>query len=234
MMPGGNGYSVDIAAISGPPGLSVVLLDEDQKIMSWNEAAADLFGGPAAQALGHPATDVAGQPRAVTGLGRESLAPVIATIAAAGGWSGPLLYQRKDGSEFLLQATGLRVPLERGTGTLWLSHLPGRGTDQQALGEALAAVERRRLTMIAETGKLFASSLDLDVVLDQVVTKTAQALGDCCQIRLLDESGEFLLLTATHHHDALRAQTFQDPCTGTRRPYPGHFPGERREPVRRS
>jgi signal transduction histidine kinase/CheY-like chemotaxis protein len=227
MIPGGNGYSVDIAAISGPPGLSVVLLDEDQKIMSWNEAAADLFGVPAAQALGHPATDVAGQPRAVTGPGRESLAPAIAAIAAAGGWSGPLLYQRKDGSEFLLQATGLRVPLERGTGTLWLSHLPGQGTDQQALGEALtlAAVERRRLTMIAETGKLFASSLDLDVVLDQVVTKTAQALGDCCQIRLLEESGEFLLLTATHHNDALRAQALQDSVHGRPASVSGSFSG---------
>jgi len=36
---------------------------------------------------------------------------------------------------------------------------------------------RRRLTLIAEAGKLFASSLDLDLVLDLVVTKTAQVLG---------------------------------------------------------
>jgi hypothetical protein len=207
-----SGYSVDIATISGMPGLSVVLLDENRKIMSWNGTAAELFGVPAAQALGQPVADVAGHPRTVAGLGRESLAPVIAAIAAAGRWSGPLLYQRKDGSEFLIQATGLRVPLERGTGTLWLSHLPGHRTDQRALGEALAlaAAERRRLTMIAEAGKVFGSSLDLEVVLDQVVTKTAQALGDCCQIRLLDESGEFLLPTATHHNDALRAQAFKD------------------------
>ncbi|MGD0245289.1 MAG: ATP-binding protein [Streptosporangiaceae bacterium] len=220
MIPGGNGYSVDIAAISGTPGLSVVLVDEDQQIVSWNEAATDLFGVPAAQALGHPAAGVTGQPRTVTGLGRESLGPVIGAIAAAGGWSGPLLCQRRDGSEFLIQATGLRVPLERGTGTLWLSHLPGQGTDQQALGEALAlaAAERRRLTMIAEAGKLFGSSLDLDVVLNLVVTKTAQALGDCCIVRLLDASGEFLLPTATHHNDALRAQAFGDSVYG--RPVP--------------
>jgi PAS domain S-box-containing protein len=213
MTPGGNGYSVDIAAISCTPALSVILLDEDQKIVSWNEAAADLFGVPAAQALGQPAADVVGQPHTVTGLGRESLVPV---IAAEGGWSGALLFQRKDGSEFLLQATGLRVPLERGTGTLWLSHLPGQGTDQRALGEALAAAaaELRRLTMIAEAGKLFGASLDLDVVLDLVVTKTAQALGDCCIVRLLDASGEFLLPTATHHNDALRAQAFGDSVYG--------------------
>src|SRR6266478_2118427 len=117
MIPGRNGYSVDIAAISGTPGLSVVLVDENQKIMSWNEAAADLFGVPAAQALGQPAADVAGQPRTVTGLSRGSLAPVLAAIAAEGGWSGSLLCRRQDGSEFLIQATGLRVPLERGTGT---------------------------------------------------------------------------------------------------------------------
>ena len=145
----------------------------------------------------------------MTGLGRENLARV---IAAEGEWSGSLLCRRRDGSEFLLQATGLRVSLERGSGTLWLSHLPGKDGDQQAVGEALAvaAAERRRLTMIAEAGKLFGSSLDLDVVLDQVVTKTAQALGDGCLIRLLDESGEFLLPTATHRNHPLRAQAFKD------------------------
>jgi signal transduction histidine kinase/CheY-like chemotaxis protein len=227
MITGGSGYPVDIALISDVPGLSVVLVDENQKIMSWNGAAADLFGVPATQALGQSVTDVAGQPHTVTGLARESLAPVIAAITAAGKWSGSLLYQRQDGSEFLIQATGLRVPLEHGTGTLWLSRLPGHGTDQQALGEALAlaAAERRRLTMIAEAGKVFGSSLDLDVVLDQVATKTAQALGDCCQIRLLDESGEFLLPTATHHNDALRAQAFKDSVHGRPASVSGSFSG---------
>ncbi len=149
----------------------------------------------------------------VTGRGRESLAEV---IAAAGWWSGSLLFQREDGSEFLLQATGLRVPQEHGAGTLWLAHLHGQDSDQRALREALAlaAAEHRQLTMIAEAGKLFGSSLDLDVVLDLVVTKTAQALRDCCQIRLLDASGEFLLPTAMHHNDALRTEAFKDSVHG--------------------
>jgi signal transduction histidine kinase len=217
MIPGGNGYSVDLAAISCTPGLSVVLVDANQKIVFWNETAADLFGVPVAQAVGQSVADVVGQHRTVTGLGRKSLTPV---IVAAGWWSGSLLYQRQDGSEFMLQATGLRVPLERGTGTLWIAHLPGKDSDQQALGKALAlaTAEHRRLTMIAEAGKLFGSSLDLDVVLDQVVTKTAQALGDCCLIRMLDESGEFLLPTATYHNDTLRAQAFRDSVYG--RPVP--------------
>jgi signal transduction histidine kinase len=217
MIPGGNGYSVDLAAISCTPGLSVVLVDANQKIVFWNETAADLFGVPVAQAVGQSVADVVGQHRTVTGLGRKSLTPV---IVAAGWWSGSLLYQRQDGSEFMLQATGLRVPLERGTGTLWIAHLPGKDSDQQALGKALAlaTAERRRLTMIAEAGKLFGSSLDLDVVLELVVTKMAQALGDCCLIRMLDESGEFLLPTATYHNDTLRAQAFRDSVYG--RPVP--------------
>ena len=215
MTTGGSGYSVDIAAISGTPGLSVVLVDENQKIISWNGAAADLFGVPAAQAPGQPVADLAGQPRTVTGLGRESLASL---IAAEGGWSGSLLYPRRDGSEFLLQATGLRVPLEGGTGTLWLSHLPGKHSDQQALGEALAlaAAERRRLTMIAEAGKLFGSSLELEVILDRVVTQTAEALGDCCLIQLLDESGTLLLPGVTHHNDSDQARVFHDMVTHPR------------------
>ncbi len=107
------------------------------------------------------------------------------------------------------------MPLERGTGTLWIAHLPGKDSDEQALGEALAlaAAERRRLTMIAEAGKVFGSSLDLDVVLDLVATKTAQALGDCSPLPLIGV-GEFLLPTATHHNDALRAQAFEDSVYG--------------------
>jgi signal transduction histidine kinase/CheY-like chemotaxis protein len=224
MVPGGSGYSVDVGAISGTPGLSVVLVDENQQVMSWNDAAAGLFGVPAARALGQPVADVAGEPRTVTGLSREDLGQV---IAKQGWWSGSLLWQRRDGSEFLLQATGLRVPLDRGAGILWLSHLPGEDSDQRALGEALAlaGAEHRRLTMIAEAGKLFGSSLDLDVVLDQVVTKSAQALGDCCQIRMLDESGELLLPTATHHNDALRAQAFEDSVHGRPASVSGSFSG---------
>ncbi|MGD0705737.1 MAG: GAF domain-containing protein, partial [Trebonia sp.] len=213
MIPEGSGYSLDIAAISGMPGFLVILVDENEKILSWNEAAAGLFGVPAAQALGRSLTDVGGQPWTVTGRGRESLRPV---IAGAGWWSGSLLFQRKDRSEFLLQASGLRVPLVHGAGTLWLSHLHGEDSDQRALVEALAraTAEHRRLTLIAEAGKLFGSSLDLDVVLDLVVTKAAQALGDCCQIRLLDESDELLLPTATHHNDALRAAAMKDSVYG--------------------
>jgi PAS domain S-box-containing protein len=224
MISGESGHWVDIAAISGTPGLSVVLVDENQKIMSWNGTAAELFGMPAAQTLGQPVTDIAGQPRTVTGLGRESLASL---VGDEGWWSGSLLCRRQDGSEFLLQATGLRVPLQRGAGTLWLSHLPGKDGDQQTLGEALAlaTAEHRRLTMIAEAGKVFGSSLDLDVVLDQVAKKTAQALGDCCQIRLLDESGEFLLPTATHHNDAVRAQAFEDSVHGRPASVSGSFSG---------
>jgi signal transduction histidine kinase/CheY-like chemotaxis protein len=210
MISGESGYRVDIAAISGTPGFLVILVDKNEKILSWNEAAAGLFGVPAAQALGQSLTAVGGQPCTVTGRGRESLRPV---IAAAGWWSGSLLFQRKDGSEFLLQATGLRVPLEHGAGTLWLSHLLDQDSDQRALVEALAlaTAEHRRLTLIAEAGKTFGSSLDLDVVLNLVATKTAQAVGDACVIYLLDESGEFLLPpVAMHHNEAARAQVFRD------------------------
>jgi signal transduction histidine kinase/PAS domain-containing protein len=216
MTAGGTGYSVDIAAISGTPCLSVVLVDENQKIMSWNDAAADLFGVPAAQAMRQSVADVLGQPRTVTGLGREDFVRV---IAEEGGWSGSLLYQRRDGSEVLLQATGLRVPLVGGAGTLWLTHLPGKDSDQYALGEALAAAaaERRRLMMIAEAGKLFGSSLELEVILDRVVTKTAEALGDCCLIQLLDESGTLLLPAVTHHNDSDQARVFHDLVTHPRR-----------------
>jgi signal transduction histidine kinase/CheY-like chemotaxis protein len=213
MTPEGGGYPLDIAAISGMPGFLVILVDENEKILSWNEAAAGLFGVPAAQALGQSLANVGGQPWTVTGRGREGLRQ---GIAATGWWSGSLLFQRKHRSEFVLQATGLRVPLEHGGGTLWLSHLHGEDSDRRALVEALAlaTAEHRRLTRIAEAGKLFGSSLDLDVVLDLVVTKTAQALGDCCQIRLLDESGELLLPTATHHNDALSAVAMKDSVYG--------------------
>src|ERR1700678_2526254 len=89
---------------AAPWAAGVVLVDENQKVLSWNGTAARLFGVPAAQALGRPVAAAAGKPRTVTGQDRETLASL---IADEGGWSGSLLYQRRGGSEFLLQATGL-------------------------------------------------------------------------------------------------------------------------------
>ena len=174
LIPGGSGHWVDIAAISGTPGLSVVLVERTRRSCP-GMARQPIFSAcrrRRRRAAGHRRRGPAVH---VTGLGRESLAPV---IAAEGWWSGRCS-PAADGSEFLIQATGLRVPLERGTGTLWLSHLPGQDGDQQALGEALAlaAAEARRLTMIAEAGKLFGSSLDLDVVLDLVVDEDGASPG---------------------------------------------------------
>jgi PAS domain-containing protein len=70
MIPVASGYSLDIAAISGLPGFLVILVDKNEKILSWNEAAAGLFGVPAARALGRSLADVGGQPLTVSGPGR--------------------------------------------------------------------------------------------------------------------------------------------------------------------
>ena len=70
--------------------------------------------------------------------------------------------------------------------------------------------------MIAEAGKLFGSSLELEVILDRVVTQTAEALGDCCLIQLLDESGTLLLPGVTHHNDSDQARVFHDMVTHPR------------------
>ena len=213
--PGGERVLSRYRGISGASAVSVVLVDEGGRIASWNGVAAELFGVSATQAAGQLAADVAGQPRTVTGLGREDFVQV---IAEEGGWSGSLIYQRRDGSEVLLQAIGLRVPLKGGLGTLWLTHLPGKDSDQYALGKALAAAaaERRRLMLIAEAGKLFGSTLDLEVILDRVVTQMAEALGDCCLVQLLDESGTLLLPGVTHHIDSDRAGVFHDMVTRPR------------------
>ena len=215
MSPGASGYSVDIGAISEASAVGVVLVDKSGRIAYWNGVAADLLGVPATQAVGQLAADVTGQPRTVTGLGREDYARV---IAQEGGWSGSLVYQRPEGSQVLLQAIGLRVPLEGGAGTLWLTHLPGKDSDQYALGKALAAAaaERRRLILIAEAGKLFGSTLDLEVILDRVVTQTAEALGDCCLVQLLDEPGALLLPGVMHHVHSDRARVFHDMVTQPR------------------
>jgi hypothetical protein len=120
---------------------------------------------------------------------------------------------------------------------LWLSHLHGKDSDQRALGEALAlaAAERRRLTMIAEAGKLFGSSLDLDVVLDLVVDEDGAGPGGL----LSDTPARRVGRVPAAHRDAPQRCP---PCAGVQRfrvRAPGvrirvDFPGERCEPVRRS
>ena len=201
-------FTMPLGALSAVPGLSVVLVDHEQRIRSWSPTAAEIFGVPAEEALGRPAEEVVGTPRTVTGLDRADLRRA---IGGSGGWSGTVLCRRMDGSEELLQAVAARVPLGDHVGTLWLSHIPGEDSDAHALGEAFAAAaaDRRRLQVVAEAGKLFGSSLDLETVLERVAAKVAEAIGDCCLINLVDESGELLVTRHLHHTDPEREAAFR-------------------------
>ena len=82
----------------------------------------------------------------------------------------------------------LGAPLERGSGTLWLSHLPGRDSDQRALGEALAlAAAERRMAHDDRRGRRSCSARAWTWTWSSTWWHTpAQALGDRCQLRLLD------------------------------------------------
>lgn len=73
------------------------------------------------------------------------------------------------------------------------------GAAARKLAQAHAA--ELRLSMQADAATFFGSTLELDEVLDRVTLRMAETLGDACEVRLIDETGEWLVSAAMHHVD---------------------------------
>lgn len=72
-------------------------------------------------------------------------------------------------------------------------------------------------------GQLVGSSLDPDSILERVTREVSEAIGDCCVISLLDESGQRLVTRSVHHTDPQRAESFRGGLTRSFRSDEGFF-----------
>lgn len=83
------------------------------------------------------------------------------------------------------------------------SVLPVEQERDEALAHAVAA--RERLELVADASAAFASTLELDEVLDRVTMRMVDTLADGCTVRLTDPTGrELVPLTLRHRNPAQR------------------------------
>lgn len=82
-----------------------------------------------------------------------------------------------------------------------------------AIDNALLYEERvraeKRASLLAEAGKIFSSSLDLDTVLQMVTQKLGQALDVVCSITLADEDGRSLVHKASFHRNPAKVDLLE-------------------------
>jgi PAS domain S-box-containing protein len=197
--------------------LGIVVVGQDGQILQVNSALEYMFGYMEGELVG----------RSLELLLPKQL-PVLHTAhhdayaRASRTWplgrDRDLLGRRKDGQTF---------PVEVSLSRLWLKGQAVFGAvvaditerkrieqerDQLLIQEqatrATAEADRRYIAMLAITSQAFnATSMDLQAVLDTIVRRTAEAIGDACTIRLLTSDGRYLALGASYHPDP-EAHTF--------------------------
>jgi signal transduction histidine kinase len=90
-------------------------------------------------------------------------------------------------------------------------------TLENALLYEEAARQEREAAFLDRATRLFNSTLDLDVILQQVARLATEVLGDSCSISLIEEGNEYLRPVATYHQDPstreARLQVLQDSPT---------------------
>lgn len=92
------------SAMLGAVGEAVIATDLDGIVLSWNEAAVQLYGWTADEAVGKPIVDLT--PSTVS---RADAEKIMSILAGGESWQGAFQVQRKDGSSFLAHVTDAPV-----------------------------------------------------------------------------------------------------------------------------
>jgi len=205
-----------LAAIVESSDDSILGLDLNGTITSWNRGAERLYGYTAAEAVGQPVTIVIPEERI------DDEKRMLARVR-----SGDRLEQfetvrvRKDGSRFDVSVT--LSPLKDASGRITGASKIARDiTDRRhadrvreelldrerlALAEAVAA--RDRLAFLAEISALLTSSLDYQETLDRAVHLALPRLGDYCNVLVEDDHGQ-LRHVAWGHVDRAKEPAVRD------------------------
>ena len=81
---------------------AVVVVDDSFVIQIWSQGAERLFGWTAAEAIGKPVTDIAGQAEYANGMSAERALDI---ALCTGSWWGEAVQTRRDGSKFLAEVS---------------------------------------------------------------------------------------------------------------------------------
>jgi PAS domain S-box-containing protein len=174
---------------------AVIATDLDGRVTYWNRFAAQLYGQPAAERLGHVITDLTTAPSS-----RVVAETVMERLLAGESWSGEFGVQRRDGKSFPIQLTQAPIYDER-------EHLVG------VVGVSVDITERKRveerLHFLAEASALLARSLDAETTLANLGRLAVPWLADWCSVNLLD-AHDALVRVAGHHVDPAKEAMFND------------------------
>jgi PAS domain S-box-containing protein len=186
------------AAVLDTAGALVVVLDREGRVVRFNRACERTTGWRFEEMRGRPFWEVLLLPEEAEGVKR-----VFAELRAG---RFPNAHENhwlaRDGSRRLIAWSN--TALSAGDGQV--EYVIGTGIDVTEARAAEAELKRQaaRLQAIADASRAFASGLDYRSVLETVVKRLAEIVGDCCLVRVVSEDGAWLEPVAFWHRDPRR------------------------------
>lgn len=196
---------------------AIVSIDEDHRIVLFNEGAERIFGYAAAEAIGLP-LDVL-LPPGLADRHREHVRRfgTAAVAARRMGTRNEISGRRKNGEVFPAEASISRVEVDgRRVYTAVLRDVTERDALLRREREMRIAAEaaERRSAFLAEASELLDRSLDYGATLRTVAMLVSTTLADLCVIDVLDDEGHVVRLdvaTADPEKERIVAQMRQYP-----------------------
>jgi PAS domain S-box-containing protein len=175
---------------------AVISVDEQQRVVMYNEGARRIFGWSRAEALGKPLDLLIPRRFAeahrghIQGFARE---PVSARMMHG----RPIIVGlRKNGEEFPAEAAISKI--EDDKRRLFNVFLRDVTVTKQLEADLRQTVTRFRF--LAESGEILASSLDIREVMQTLAGLAVRSLGDCCVIAMADGEGGLITTRADASH----------------------------------
>lgn len=171
---------------------AIISVDEDQRIVIFNQGAEKMFGYTKAEVIGHPLDMLL--PAGLRERHHRHFAAFIAsgtTSRAMGEKTTTITGLRKNGEEFPAEAAISRLELGKVLLTVALRDI----------------TERKRVEceqkILAEAGAVLASSLNYKQTLKSIAELVVRHMADLCVIDILDQDARVERLTVTHADPAM-------------------------------
>ena len=191
-MPSVHLQSLDLSAIINHLSDAMLVVDPQQQIILWNQAAEALLGWPGHEVLGRHIDELL----TISYASGPERAKIAQALRETGEWQGEISAFHRHGRELNLEGSSRVVRDASGQ----ITHIVSVMRDVRVRKQAEAA--QRRLRILAEASQVFAAVTDDVATLARTVTHyIAIAFGDLCSLRLLSPDGEWLLAGYTAHPD---------------------------------
>jgi PAS domain S-box-containing protein len=175
---------------------AIISVDEQQRVVMYNEGARRIFGWSSAEALGKPLDVLI--PRRFAEAHRGHIQAFDREPVAARMMHGrPIVVGlRKNGEEFPAEAAISKIADDKQR--LFNVFLRDVTVTKQLEAELRQTVTRFRF--LAESGEILGSSLDIQEIIQTLAGLAVRSLGDCCIIAMSDGEGGLITTRADASH----------------------------------